>query len=134
MSEDHQQLVAAACAAREHSYSPYSGYRVGAALRGASGRVYLGTNVENASLGLSICAERVAVGKAVSEGETVFEAIAICGDAAEPTPPCGACRQFLLEFAPELTVVLAGSAGTGGEVLTFSLSELVPQPFRDFRE
>ena len=96
MNERHRQLVEAACEQRLRSYSPYSRFRVGAALLGRSGTIYLGTNVENASFGLSICAERAAVCRAIADGEQAFEAIAICADGSEPTPPCGACRQVLL--------------------------------------
>ena len=92
---EYRDLIDQACQARLNSYSPYSGFRVGAALLGKSGRVYLDTNVENASFGLSNCAERTAVFRAVADGETEFEAIAVCADGAEPTPPCGACRQVL---------------------------------------
>jgi len=105
---------------------------VGAALRGRSGTVYLGTNVENASFGLSICAERAAICTAVADGEREFTAIAICADGPQPTPPCGACRQVLLEFGVDLQVILAGSAGTDGELQIFRLAELMAQPFRTF--
>jgi len=111
VTENERSLVAAALAVRTRSHSPYSGFRVGAALLGASGTVYLGTNVENASLGLSICAERAAVARAVADGETAFTAIAVCADGDTPTPPCGACRQVLLEFAPEAVVLMAGAQG-----------------------
>ena len=108
MTESFGQLIDAACAVRRHSYSPYSGFRVGAALLATSGRVYVGTNVENASFGLSLCAERAALVRAVAEGERNFTAIAVCADGQEPTPPCGACRQALLEFGGDLQVILAG--------------------------
>lgn len=126
------KLVEAACAARLNSHSPYSGFRVGAALLGRSGTVYPGTNVENASLGLSICAERSAVCRAVADGESVFEAIAICADGAEPTPPCGACRQFLLEFGRDLKVLIAGEKATAGPVLEYSIGELIPHAFETY--
>lgn len=132
MNERHQQLVEAACAQRTRSYSPYSRFRVGAALLGRSGTVYLGTNVENASFGLSICAERAAVCRAVADGERVFEAIAICADGSEPTSPCGACRQVLLEFGPDLIVLMAGNRGVAGPVLVATAGELVPLAFTDF--
>jgi len=134
MSDSYALLVAAACDARQASYAPYSGFRVGAALLATSGRVYVGCNVENASLGLSICAERVAVCRAVADGEQTFAAIAICADASEPTPPCGACRQFLLEFGADLTVVVAGSAGGAGKVDQYRLAELIPEPFTSYRQ
>ena len=92
----------------------------------SSGRVFTGTNVENASFGLSVCAERVALFRAVTAGEREFDAIAICADAETPTPPCGACRQVLLEFAPDLTVWLAGEDGTVEE---HALGDLLAHPF-----
>jgi cytidine deaminase len=125
-------LIAAACAVRDHSYSPYSGFRVGAALLAASGRTYVGTNVENASLGLSLCAERAALARAIAEGEREFTAIAICADGETPTPPCGACRQALLEFGGDLQVILAGERGMQGPVGRFRLGDLVPEAFTDF--
>ena len=134
MSESYAMLIAAACDARQASYAPYSGFRVGAALLATSGRVYSGCNVENVSLGLSICAERVAVCRAVADGERTFAAIAICADATEPTPPCGACRQFLREFGAELTVVVVGSEGTAGKIDRYRLDELIPEPFTSYRQ
>jgi cytidine deaminase len=127
--EVRQRLVAAAREAMARSHSPYSHFRVGAALLGADGRVFTGTNVENASYGLSICAERTAVFKAVSEGCRDFVAAAVVTDTDRPTPPCGACRQVLQEFAPGLVIHLAGR---GGDVETFRLSELLPRPFDNF--
>ena len=132
MKPDHRELIEAAREARDRSYAPYSGFRVGAALLCAGGGVVTGANVENASFGLSICAERAAVCRAVAEGRRDFEAIAICADAKHPTPPCGACRQVLLEFAPHLVVLLAGSQGAAGEVITTTLDALLPRAFRDF--
>jgi cytidine deaminase len=122
-------LVAAAWTVRERSYAPYSRFRVGAALRGRSGRIYTGTNVENASLGLSICAERAAVCQAVAAGETTFTAIAICADSPQIVPPCGACRQVLYEFAPNLTVFLCGGEGRRAHYL---LADLLQHPFASF--
>lgn len=132
MNENFRPLVKAACEARRNSYSPYSTFRVGAALLTGSGAIVRGTNVENASIGLSICAERAAVCSAVAAGETRFTAIAICADGAEPTLPCGACRQFLREFGPDLTVLVAGDQGLQGAVLEFSLEELIPHAFETF--
>ena len=99
---------------------------------GKSGKIYLGTNVENASFGLSICAERAAVFRAVADGERDFTAIAVCADGPEPTPPCGACRQVLLEFGPEMILLMAGEKGSAGEVKRFTVGELVPEAFRNF--
>lgn len=132
MNEAMIELVEAACAARLRSHSPYSGFRVGAALRGKNGTVYQGTNVENASLGLSICAERSAACRAVAEGEKEFTAIAICADGAMPTPPCGACRQFLLEFGRDMAVLIAGEQGSRGEILQFTLGDLIPNAFETY--
>lgn len=108
---DHNALVAAARKARENAHAPFSNFRVGAALRAESGRIYTGCNVENASYGLTCCAERVAIFKAISEGERGFEAIAVVTDADELTPPCGACRQIIWEFCGDVPVVLANLAG-----------------------
>jgi len=127
-----KDLITAACQERLRSYSPYSKFRVGAALLGKSGTVYLGTNVENASFSLAFCAERSAVVRAVSDGEQEFEAIAICADGIEPTAPCGACRQVLLEFGPEMQVILAGEDGLTGEIRELTVDELLPHAFFDF--
>lgn len=124
------RLIAAARKARERSYSPYSGFAVGAALLGVSGRVYTAANVENASFGLSICAERAALFRAVTEGEREFQAIAISASGPRPTPPCGACRQVMHEFAPELTILLAGDDGTTEQ---WRLGDLLPRAFTTFR-
>ena len=132
MTDLDRELIDAACAVREHSYSPYSGFRVGAALRDADGAIHLGTNVENASFGLSICAERSAVSRAVTDGKRSFTAIAVCADGVEPTPPCGACRQVLREFGPEVVVHLAGEGGAAGPVKTFTVADLLPEAFTAF--
>ncbi|MEW6217275.1 MAG: cytidine deaminase [Candidatus Bipolaricaulota bacterium] len=123
---DESRLVAAAIGARGRAYAPYSEFAVGAALLSKGGRVFTGCNVENASYGLTVCAERVALFKAVSEGVREFEAIAVaCGDT--PCSPCGACRQALREFAPDLKVVLADAEGRKWETTT--LSQLLPRAF-----
>lgn len=124
---DDRELLQEAIAAMEHSYSPYSGHPVGAALLAASGRVYRGTNVENASYGLTICAERVAVVKAVSEGERDFLKIALACGGRGFCRPCGACRQFLFEFAPEIEVVMGNARG---EYEVQGLRELLLEPFK----
>jgi cytidine deaminase len=134
MMERYRDLITGACQVRLNSYSPYSGFRVGAALQGKSGKVYLGTNVENASFGLSNCAERTAVFRAVSDGENEFTAIAVCADGHDPTPPCGACRQVLVEFGPEMVVLLAGQDGADGPVRQFTVADLVPEAFTSFRQ
>jgi len=120
------ELVRRAVEARRAAYAPYSGFAVGAALLARDGRVFTGCNVENASYGLTVCAERVALFKAVAEGAREFKAIAIaCGDT--PCSPCGACRQVLYEFAPDLTVILADGEGRRWEKTT--LSHLLPRGF-----
>lgn len=119
-------LQAAALAARENAHAPYSKFRVGAALEDASGRVHSGCNVENATYGLTLCAERVAVFKAISEGAREFRRIAIAADTDTLTPPCGACRQILWEFCGDIEIVLLSPRGKS-EVLR--LKELFPRAF-----
>jgi cytidine deaminase len=104
---DSERLVAAAREARERAVATYSGFRVGAALETADGTIVTGCNIENASYGLTICAERVAMFKALSEGHRAFVRIAVVADTESPTSPCGACRQVLWEFGPDLEVILA---------------------------
>lgn len=123
---DPQALIRRAIEAREHAYAPYSGYGVGAALLGASGQVYTGCNVENAVYPLSMCAERTAVFKAISEGERAFVAIAVATE--NGGAPCGSCRQVLREFDEALPVLIADTTGhyrqtTVGELLPDSFSE-----------
>ncbi|MCR4441377.1 MAG: cytidine deaminase [Peptococcaceae bacterium] len=123
---DYGKLVQAAQEARERAYAPYSGFKVGAALLGFDGRVFTGCNVENASYGLTLCAERSALARAVGEGVYSFQAIAVVTGLEEPAAPCGACRQALAEFSPEMTVVLANNKGT---TKVTSLKELLPLAF-----
>ena len=123
---DWPRLRSAAVAAAERAYAPYSGLRVGAAAQTASGDVITGCNVENASYGLSICAERVAMFKAISEGHRVFTRIAIVADTEAPTPPCGACRQILWEFGGNLDIQLANLTEEKGR---HQLKDLLPLPF-----
>lgn len=127
---DREELFARARAVRERGYAPYSGFRVGAALLGASGAVYTGCNVESASYGLTICAERAAVSAAVAAGETRFQAVAIASEGAGPLAPCGACRQVLAEFEPDLRV-WSECRGVRAE---WRLGELLPEPFRGIPE
>lgn len=119
-------LVRVATAAAQLAHSPYSRIKVGAALLTRDGQVFSGCNVENASYGLTLCAERVAAVKAISAGVREFEAIAIVTDQPRTLMPCGACRQFLHEFAPDLRVVCQGTAGPRSET---RLSELLPRAF-----
>ena len=121
---DYEELIAKAMKARAKAHAPYSHFAVGAALLARSGRIYTGCNVENASYGLSICAERTAVFKAISEGERDFEAIAVVTE--NGATPCGACRQVLLEFGEDIQMIVANGAG---EYRVFSLRELLPEAF-----
>jgi len=121
-----EKLISAAAAARERAYAPYSKFLVGAALLTRGGRCYTGCNVENASYGLTCCAERVALFKAVSDGEREFEAIAITAGTEDYCPPCGACRQALAEFGPEINVFMANSRGA---YRMLTVAELLPASF-----
>ncbi len=115
-----------AVAAMERAYAPYSEFRVGAALLGSDGSITDGCNVENAAYPASICAERVALGAAVAHGVRRFDAVAIATEADEPSPPCGMCRQALVEFAPNLTVL---SVTRSGRMARWTLDELLPSAF-----
>lgn len=122
----HDSLIAAARVAREHSHAPYSNFRVGAAIRATSGRIFTGCNVENATYGLTMCAERVAIFKAISEGERGFDAVAVVADTGTLTPPCGSCRQLLWEFCGDAEVILANLTG---KVERYRMAALFPKPF-----
>lgn len=132
MKDQYRDLIDQACAARMNSHSPYSKFRVGAALLTTDGQVFLGTNVENASFGLSNCAERTAVFTAVTAGCNDFEAIAVCADGTAPTAPCGACRQVLVEFGLDMIVLIAGEEGSAGTVRQTTVRDLVPDAFVTF--
>ena len=120
------ELIALAHNARQFAYAPYSSFAVGAALiAGAEEKVFSGANVENISFGLTMCAERVAVGAAVSRGLKEFRLLAIVSDSVEPVVPCGACRQVLAEFSPTLRIL---SSTTSGATAEFRLDELLPSP------
>jgi len=119
------ELLGAAFGVRQRAYAPYSGFAVGAALLTESGKVFAACNVENISLGLTICAERAAVAAAVAAGERKFVAIAVVTDSEEPAVPCGACRQVLSEFSPDLRIVASTLAR---RIQGFSLSQLLPLP------
>jgi cytidine deaminase len=120
------ELRERAAAATEHAYAPYSGFRVGAALLAADGSIVTGCNVESASYPAGVCAERVALGAAVAAGHRQFLAIAIATDADEPTPPCGMCRQALVEFGSDLVVLSVTHAGREAR---WSLADLLPSAF-----
>ena len=125
-ASDRAALVAAARAARAHAVATFSGFKVGAALETADGRIITGCNVENATYGLTVCAERIAMFKALSEGHRTFVAVAVVADTDAPTPPCGACRQILWEFAGDIEVVLANLVTETG---VHQMKDLLPLPF-----
>ena len=122
-------LEARACDAQRRAWAPYSKFRVGAAVRMASGEIFGGANVENASYGLSVCAERTAVFAAVLAGAHRLEAVAVCTDASPPSSPCGACRQVLLEFAPDPAAVTVTAINPRGERRSWTLAQLIPDGF-----
>jgi len=123
---EYDALILAAKQARENSHAPFSDFRVGAAVRANSGRTYTGCNIENASYGLTCCAERVAIFKALSEGERGFDAIAVVTETDTLTPPCGACRQIIWEFCGDVPVILANLKG---KIERESSAKLLPRPF-----
>ena len=125
-SNKNASLREEAIRALENAYAPYSNFRVGAALRTADGKVVVGCNMENSAYGLAICAETLAVASAVSQGLTEFEEIAIATDDSEPTPPCGACRQVLNEFAPSIKI---SSYTRDEKEASWTLDELLPHAF-----
>jgi cytidine deaminase len=120
------RLVSAARRARRNAQAAYSGFKVGAALETSTGLIITGCNVENATYGLTVCAERVAMFKALSEGHRKFRRVAVVADTRAPTPPCGACRQILWEFGGDLEVILANLKRETGR---HQLKDLLPQPF-----
>jgi cytidine deaminase len=120
------QLIDAARRVRENAHAPFSKFKVGAALQDSTGRIHTGCNVENATYGLTVCAERNAVFKAISEGAGGFTRIAVVAGTDKLTPPCGACRQILWEFCGDIEIVLANLAGKSE---TLRLSALLPRPF-----
>ncbi|ABR31353.1 cytidine deaminase [Thermosipho melanesiensis] len=121
-----EKLINMAISAKSNAYAPYSNFKVGAALLTKSGKIYTGSNVENASYGLTCCAERVAVFKAVSEGEKEFDTLVVVGDTEEPISPCGACRQVMAEFG-NFNVILVGK---DGKIKKTSVEELLPYHFK----
>ena len=126
-TKQDQQLVNAARAAQRTAYAPYSDFPVGAAVRTRGGAIYCACNVENASYGLSCCAERNAVYAAVAAGDRAIEAVAVVADTAAPVPPCGACRQVLSEFNPAMAVIMVSRRGI---IKTLRLDRLLPYSFK----
>jgi cytidine deaminase len=126
MMKGQALLVQAGRKARERAHAPFSKFRVGAAVRTKSGKIFGGCNIENASYGLTICAERTAIFKAISEGEREFDAIAVVTDVEKLTPPCGACRQIIWEFCGDVEVVLANLEG---KLEMHRAGALLPRPF-----
>jgi cytidine deaminase len=119
-------LLAAALAVRENAFAPFSKFKVGAAVQGLDGGIHTGCNVENATYGLTICAERVAIFKGISEGSRRFKRVAVATDTEQLTPPCGACRQILWEFCGDVEIVLVNPRG---KIETYRLKDLFPKPF-----
>lgn len=119
-------LLAFAREAREKAYAPYSRFRVGAAVMAADNEIYQGCNVENASYGATLCAERSAAAACIATGRREIVAVAVVGDSDAPTPPCGCCRQFLAEFGPDMRVVMGGATDA---VMVMRLDELLPEAF-----
>jgi cytidine deaminase len=119
------RLIQAATEAQANAYAPYSGFKVGAALQDTEGRIFVGANVENASFGMTNCAERVALGAAVAAGARKFDRLVVVSDATPPSAPCGACRQVLSEMAADLVVEAVGPSGSR----RWMLADLMPDPF-----
>jgi cytidine deaminase len=124
--EKKEELIEAATRVRENSYAPFSDFRVGAALETDDGEIIAGCNVESASYGLTVCAERVAIWKAISEGKRKIKHIAVVADTEDLTPPCGVCRQIIWEFGGDIPVVLANLKG---KVETVQMKDLLPRAF-----
>ena len=124
--EDFVPLIAAAQEARKQAVAPFSGFLVGAAVKTDSGKIYTGCNIESASYGLTVCAERVAIWKALSEGERHFTELAVIADTETLTPPCGTCRQIIWEYARDAKIVFAN---LNGKTETFHMADLLPHAF-----
>ena len=126
MKEKFEKLIREAEKARKEAYTPYSKFKVGAAILCADGKIFTGCNIENASFGMSVCAERVAIFKAVSEGSTKFEAIAVICDTGKPCSPCGACRQVISEFGEDILLIMSNLKG---DVKIKKIREFLPEAF-----
>jgi len=126
VKKEYKKLIKETEKARKKAYTPYSKFQVGAAVLCADGKIFTGCNIENASFGLAVCAERVAIFKAISEGSTKFEAIAVIGDTNKPCSPCGACRQVISEFGKDITLIMANLKG---DVKIKKIKELLPEAF-----
>lgn len=126
MKHSREELIEAAAVVRERAYAPYSNFKVGAAVETEDGEIYTGCNVESASYGLTVCAERVAIWKGISKGVTKFGRIAVVADTEELTPPCGVCRQIIWEFCGDVPVILSNLNGKSESV---QMSELLPRAF-----
>ena len=126
MKEEFKKLIKEAEKARKRAYTPYSKFQVGAAVLCADGKIFTGCNIENASFGLAVCAERVAIFKAISEGSTKFEAIAVISDTDKPCSPCGACRQVISEFGEDIPLIMANLKG---DFKIKKIKELLPEAF-----
>ncbi len=126
MKKEYKKLIKEAEKARKRAYTPYSKFKVGAAVLSVDGEIFTGCNIENASFGLAVCAERVAIFKAISEGTTKFEAIAVIGDTDKPCSPCGACRQVISEFGEDIPLIMANLRG---DVKIKKIKELLPEAF-----
>lgn len=126
MKKEYEKLVKEAEMARKKAYTPYSKFKVGAAILCDDGKIFSGCNIENASFGLTICAERVAIFKAISDGSTKFKAIAVIGNTNKPCSPCGACRQVISEFGEDISLIMTNLKG---EVKIKKIKELLPEAF-----
>jgi cytidine deaminase len=126
VNKEFKNLIKEAEKARKRAYTPYSKFQVGAAVLCADSKIFTGCNIENASFGLTVCAERIAIFKAISEGSTKFKAIAVVGDIAKPCSPCGACRQVISEFGEDIYVIMANLKGN---IEIKKIKELLPEAF-----
>lgn len=126
VNENYKKLIKEAEKARKRAYTPYSKFNVGAAILSSDGKIFTGCNIENASFGLTVCAERVAILKAISEGSSKFEAIAIVGDTNRPCSPCGACRQVISEFGKDIKIIMSNLKG---DIKIKKIDELLPEAF-----